>query len=214
MDRRLMGRNILDLVYLLPILLVSMMAHEVSHGYVAYRLGDPTAKAHGRLTLNPIKHLDPLGTGMFVLTYLLGGFIFGWAKPVPVSPDYFKNRQRGMLIVGLAGPAANFIVAVGLAAVLNLLHPAVVSTLFTVLFLAFQVNVVLGIFNLVPVPPLDGSRVLGGFLPREAYARWIELDRYGMIFILLLLFVFQGPFFAVLERAFSLVTRVLLPAYT
>lgn len=209
-----MGRNILDLVYLLPILLVSMMAHEVSHGYVAYRLGDPTAKAHGRLTLNPIKHLDPLGTGMFVLTYLLGGFIFGWAKPVPVSPDYFKNRQRGMLIVGLAGPAANFIVAVGLAAVLNLLHPAVVSTLFTVLFLAFQVNVVLGIFNLVPVPPLDGSRVLGGFLPREAYARWIELDRYGMIFILLLLFVFQGPFFAVLERAFSLVTRVLLPAYT
>lgn len=208
-----MGRNILDLVFLLPILLVSMMAHEVAHGYVAFRLGDPTAKAHGRLTLNPIKHLDPLGTGMFVVTYLLSPFIFGWAKPVPVSAHYFKDRQRGMLIVGLAGPAANFIVAVGLAVVLNLLHPAVGSTLFTVLFMAFQVNVVLGIFNLVPVPPLDGSRVLGGFLPREAYARWVELDRYGMIFILLLLFVFQGPFFTVLGGGFSLVSRVLLPAY-
>jgi Zn-dependent protease len=208
-----MGRNIADLVFLLPILLVSMMAHEVSHGYVAYRLGDPTAKAHGRLTLNPLKHLDPLGTGMFVLTYLLGGFVFGWAKPVPVNPYYFTNRQRGMLVVGLAGPAANFVAAVALAVVLNLLHPSVGSTMFTVLFLAFQVNVVLGIFNLVPVPPLDGSRVLGGFLPRDVYARWIELDRYGMIFILLLLFVFQGPFFSVLQRAFSLVSRVLLPAY-
>lgn len=208
-----MGRNVLDLIFLLPILLVSMIAHEVSHGYVAYWLGDPTAKAHGRLTLNPIKHLDPLGTGMFVLTYLLGGFVFGWAKPVPVSAYYFKNRQRGMLIVGLAGPAANFIAAVALAMVLNLLHPPVGSTLFAVLFLAFQVNVVLGIFNLLPVPPLDGSRVLGGFLPSEAYARWVELDRYGMIFILLILFVFQGPFFTVLRGAFDLVSRVLLPAY-
>ncbi len=216
-----MGRGLLDLVFLLPILLVSMMAHEVAHGYVAFRLGDPTAKAHGRLTLNPIKHLDPLGTGMFVVTYLLSPFIFGWAKPVPVSPYYFKNRQRGMLMVGLAGPVANFIIAVGLAVVLNLLHPAGSmllsirggSTLFTVLFVAFQVNVVLGIFNLAPVPPLDGSRVLGGFLPREAYARWVELDRYGMVFILLLLFVFQGPFFAVLRGAFGLVSRVLLPAY-
>jgi Zn-dependent protease len=130
-----------------------------------------------------------------------------------VNPYYFTNRQRGMLVVGLAGPAANFVAAVALAVVLNLLHPSVGSTMFTVLFLAFQVNVVLGIFNLVPVPPLDGSRVLGGFLPRDVYARWIELDRYGMIFILLLLFVFQGPFFSVLQRAFSLVSRVLLPAY-
>lgn len=216
-----MGGNLLDLVFLLPILLLSMVAHEVSHGYVASRLGDPTAKDHGRLTLNPIKHLDPLGTAMFVVTYLIGGFIFGWAKPVPVSPYYFKNRQRGMLMVGLAGPAANFVIAVGLAVVLNLLHPAGSmllslrggSTLFTVLYVAFQVNVVLGIFNLVPVPPLDGSRVLGGFLPREAYARWVELDRYGMIFILLLLFVFQGPFFTVLRGAFDVVSRVLLPAY-
>lgn len=206
-----MGRNILDLVFLLPILLISMMAHEVAHGYVAYRLGDPTAKAHGRLTLNPIKHLDPLGTGMFVLTYLLGGFVFGWAKPVPVNAYYFKNRQQGMLVVGLAGPAANFVMAVGLAVVLNLLHPAGQALL--VLFMAFQVNVVLGIFNLVPVPPLDGSRVLGGFLPREAYARWVELDRYGMIFILMLLFIFQRPFFTVLEGAFNVVGRVLLPAY-
>lgn len=215
-----MSRSIVDLIFLLPILLVSMMAHEVSHGYVAYRLGDPTAKAHGRLTLNPLKHLDPLGTAMFVITYLLGGLVFGWAKPVPVSPFYFKNSQRGMLVVGLAGPAANFMVAVALAVVLNLLYPAGSlwplvfegSTLPKVLYIAFQVNVVLGIFNLFPVPPLDGSRVLGGFLPREAYARWVELDRYGMMIILLLMFVFRGPFFAVLDGAYNIVRRVLLPA--
>src|SRR5680860_1679264 len=82
----------------------SMMAHEVSHGYVAYRLGDPTAKAHGRLTANPLKHLDPLGSMMFVITYMVGGFIFGWAKPVPINPGYFRDHQRGMMVVWIAGP--------------------------------------------------------------------------------------------------------------
>ncbi len=214
--------DLLTLILLLPILLVSMMAHEVSHGYVAYRLGDPTAKAHGRLTLNPLKHLDPLGTAMFVITYMLGGFIFGWAKPVPVTSYYFKNQQRGMLLVGLAGPVANFAVAVIVALVLNLLHPAATGglldfrggdTLFRVLFLAFQVNVVLGVFNLVPIPPLDGSRVLGGFLPADAYRRWVELDRYGMIFLLLIFFVFRGPFFSLLSGAYEWIYRLLLPSY-
>lgn len=207
---------VLTLVLLLPILLLSMMAHEVSHGYVAYRLGDPTAKMHGRLTANPIRHLDPLGSLMFIITYLISPFIFGWAKPVPINPYYFRNHQRGMMLVGLAGPAANFAIAVALALLLNALRPYFSSgddLTFRVLFLAFRVNVVLGIFNLVPVPPLDGSRVLGGLLPPERYRQWAGLDRYGMLFILVIIFFLQRPFFSILGTGFDLVSRVLLPAY-
>lgn len=208
-----MSSILLNLLFLLPILLLSMMAHELAHGFVAFRLGDPTAKYSGRLSLNPLRHLDPVGTAMFILTYLFGGFIFGWAKPVPVNPAYFRNRQRGMMIVGLAGPAANFVIAVVLALFLNLAHPSVTSLAFGVLAMAYQVNIVLGIFNLVPVPPLDGSRVIGGFMRRETYARWVQLDRYGMIFILLIFFVFQRPFFSLLQWAYTGISRVLLPYY-
>jgi Zn-dependent protease len=208
-------RDLLLLAFLLPILLGSMMAHEVSHGYVAYRLGDPTAKMHGRLTANPLRHLDPLGTIMFVVTYLIGPFVFGWAKPVPINPYHFRNHQRGMMIVGLAGPAANFAVAVVLAIFLNLLEPSLNrgGMLFEVLFLAFQVNVVLGIFNLVPIPPLDGSRVMGGFLPPNLYRQWADLDRYGMLFIFVIIFLLNDPFFSLLSEGFRAVSRVLLPAY-
>jgi Zn-dependent protease len=199
---------------LLPILLVSMMAHEVSHGYVAYRLGDPTAKQHGRLTANPIKHLDPLGTMMFVMTYLAGSFIFGWAKPIPVNPYYFKNHQRGMMVVGIAGPAANFAMAVLIALVLNSWQAVTPGSLsFDVLFLAYQVNVVLGIFNLVPIPPLDGSRLLGGLLSPRRYRQWTELDRYGMVFILVIFFFLREPFFRILRAAFEFVSSILLPTY-
>src|SRR5660397_176174 len=190
--------GILELVLLLPVLLVSMMAHEVSHGYVAYRLGDPTAKAHGRLTANPLKHLDPLGSMMFVLTYMVGGFIFGWAKPVPINPGYFRDHQRGMMVVGIDGPAANFFLAMLFA---------------RVFFLAYQVNIVLGIFNLVPIPPLDGSRIIGGLLSPSAYRWWADLDRYGMLFILFIFIVLQGPFFTLLRYAFALVSSILLSAY-
>jgi len=185
--------KLIGLAILVPVLLVSMMAHELAHGLVAYRLGDPTAKRAGRLSLNPLKHLDPLGTAMFFITYILsttmGGLVFGWAKPVPVSPYYFKNRQRGMALVGLAGPVTNFILAVLFVLILNALHPDSSGTVFTVFFMVFQVNLVLGIFNLIPVPPLDGSRVLGAFLPRTAYEKWAALDQFGMIFAIIVLVV-------------------------
>ncbi len=132
------------LMLLIPILLVSMMAHELAHGWIAYRMGDPTAKRAGRLSFNPIKHLDPLGTAMFFITYISGGWLFGWAKPIPVSPYYFKNRQRGMAIVGAAGPITNFILAIILILVLNWTHPDPYGRVFDIVFLAFQVNVVLG----------------------------------------------------------------------
>lgn len=181
--------RLLVLVSLVPVLLVSLMLHELAHGLVAYWMGDPTAKRAGRLSLNPLKHLDPLGTAMFFITYLLGWFVFGWAKPVPVSPYYFKNRQRGMALVGLAGPLTNFAVAVASILLLNALRLDSDGVPFEVLFMVFQVNIVLGIFNLIPVPPLDGSRVIGAFLPRKAYEKWVALDQYGMFLAVILLVV-------------------------
>lgn len=220
------------LATLIPVLVFSMTLHELAHGTVAYRLGDPTAKLRGRLTINPLKHLDPLGTAMFFITAAIpGGFIFGWAKPIPVSPYYFKNRQRGMMWVGLAGPATNFVLAVIFAVVLNLLEPALnkngyisgylfgagapsIPWVFTLLFLAMRVNVVLGVFNLIPIPPLDGSRVLGGFLPRGAYERWVAIDRYGIIIIVLLLVLLSyGGFGEVIFRGQLALWRLILPAY-
>lgn len=204
----------LNLVILIPVLLLSMMFHELAHGWIAYKLGDPTAKARGRLSLNPIKHLDPLGTAMFVITYLFSGFVFGWAKPIPVSPYYFKNRQRGMAIVGAAGPITNFILAIIFALILNLIAPASDSWWFTILFLLFQINVVLGLFNLIPIPPLDGSRVLGAFLPRRAYEKWVAVDRYGMLIVIAVIILFQGSFFRLLEGALIGLAKLLLTNYT
>ncbi len=153
----------------LPLLLLSLVVHELAHGWVAWKLGDPTAKLHGRLTLNPLRQLDVWGTVALVVTFVGSGgsFFFGWAKPVPISPWHFKDPQRGMMLVGAAGPAANFALALVAAGLVWLTYT---WSLFAAqaLALAFLLNVVLGVINLIPVPPLDGSRVVGGFLPRDA----------------------------------------------
>jgi hypothetical protein len=116
--------TLIGLLILVPVLVLSMMAHELAHAFVAHRLGDPTAKRMGRLSFNPLKHMDPMGTAMFFITYLFssGGFVFGWAKPVPVSPYYFKSRQWGMALVSLAGPITNFALAIVSVVVLNAIH--------------------------------------------------------------------------------------------
>jgi Zn-dependent protease len=204
----------LNLIILIPILVLSLTLHELAHGWIAYRLGDPTAKRAGRLTLNPLKHMDPLGTAMFFITYIVGGFVFGWAKPIPVSPYYFKNRQKGMAVVGAAGPITNFVLAVILILVVNWTHPAADGRVFEVLFLAFQVNIVLGLFNLIPIPPLDGSRVLGGFLPRGAYEKWLSVDRYGFLLVLVLIVVFENQFFRLINWVMWGLARVFLTHYT
>ena len=178
-----------------PLLLVSLVLHELAHGWVAWKLGDPTAKEHGRLTLNPIKHLDLWGTVALVVTFVGSGgsFFFGWAKPVPVDPRHFKDPQRGMMFVGAAGPAANFAVALIAAGLVWLTYTWSLFAAQT-LALAFVLNVVLGVINLIPIPPLDGSRVVGGFLPRDLYLRWADLDRYGnYVFMGLLVVMLAAP---------------------
>jgi Zn-dependent protease len=178
-----------------PLLLVSLVLHELAHGWVAWKLGDPTAKLHGRLTLNPLKHLDTWGTVMLAVTFLGSGgqFFFGWAKPVPISPQYFKDPQRGMMLVGAAGPFTNYVIALVAAGLIWLTYTWS-PWLENALDILFILNVILGTLNLIPIPPLDGSRVLGGFLPRDLYLRWVDLDRYGnYVFMGLLVVMIAAP---------------------
>ena len=203
---------IVQFLIISPLLLVSLVLHELAHGWVAWKLGDPTAKLHGRLTLNPLKHLDTWGTVMLAVTFLGSGgrFFFGWAKPVPISPWHFKDPQRGMMLVGAAGPLTNYLLAIVAAGLIWLTYtwsPWLEQTL----FILFALNVILGTINLIPIPPLDGSRVLGGFLPREAYARWVTYDRYGNyvflgLFVVMVAFpaVFSDTIGAVLDWAYLL----------
>lgn len=177
-----------------PSFLFALTIHEYSHGYVANRLGDPTAALMGRLTLNPLKHLDPMGVICFLVMKI------GWAKPIPVDPRYFKNPKKDMLWVALAGPGANFLLALasGMALkfilVFHAFIPVYVSVPFEkVLDASIWVNVMLAIFNLIPIPPLDGSRILQAFLPHNLAVSYARFESYGLI-VLLFLFYFTGVF--------------------
>ncbi len=181
------------LVILIPPILFAVTIHEMAHGWMANRLGDPTAKALGRLTLNPIKHLDPVGTLVFFLTQTIG-----WARPVPVNPRYFKDPKRDMIWVSAAGPASNIAVAAlcalfvrhGLRPLSVFLPDFVLTSLVLMLILSVQLNIGLAVFNLIPIPPLDGSKVLMGLLPAGLAAKYEEFERWG--FLVLLLLVFTG----------------------
>jgi len=195
-------------LYLVPLLVASMVLHELAHALVATRLGDPTPREHGRLTLNPVSHLDPLGTAMFGITFWLSSFMFGWAKPVIVQPGYFRRPREGMALVAVAGPVTNFVIA--LACVAVLVHVEVSDGTVEVLALLYQVNVILGVFNLLPVPPLDGSRIVAVAMSDAAYERWRSLDQYGMFAIFGLIFLFRDPFFELIGTAYEEITDVLV----
>lgn len=173
--------SIQDVLYSLPALVIGLTLHEFAHGYVAYRLGDPTAKNMGRLTLNPIKHIDPLGAIFLVI------FKIGWAKPVPVNPFHFRgDRKKGMLWVSLAGPATNLLIAVMTAVVWKFVEPQgeiAVSVLLDI----FYINLLLAVFNIIPVPPLDGSKILAGVLPGRYSHVIYNIEKYGYLVLILLM---------------------------
>lgn len=172
--------NLLNEILLLgPPILLALTFHEYSHAYMANRLGDPTARQMGRLTLNPIKHLDPFGT---LLLFVAN---FGWAKPVPVDPSYFKNPRRDMLLVALAGPASNVILAFIFGMIYRLIDSNLLPVssdygfIISMIRFAISINLVLAFFNLIPIPPLDGSKILRSLLSPEAAMRYAKFETYG-----------------------------------
>jgi len=195
-------------LWLIPFLLVSLVLHELAHAVVATKLGDPTPREQGRLTLNPIAHLDPLGTIMFAVTYFTTGLLFGWAKPVLVDMRSFRRPKEGMALVAAAGPATNFVLALG--AVAYLVHGNPDGRWLDIAYQAFIVNIVLGIFNLLPIPPLDGSRIVGAFLPDRAYASWAAFDQYGMFVLFGAIILFQQEFFTLMEDAYLETARFMV----
>lgn len=183
-------KDIPHLFYLFIVFAFSITIHELSHAYVAYRFGDPTAKNAGRITLNPLSHLDLFGTIMILFAN------FGWAKPVPVNYNYFKNPKRGMIMVSLAGPLSNFILgflfAFGYLFVMTYngysQNPG--YGVYDLLFTGARINIVLGVFNFLPIPPLDGSKIFSGFLPTKLYYKIMENSQ--ILLVVFLFFMFTG----------------------
>ena len=204
------------LILLAPALLLAVTVHEVAHGWVADRLGDPTARLQGRLTLNPLPHIDPLGA----LAFIVAGF--GWAKPVPVNARNLRRPVRDMACVAAAGPISNFLVAfvglVALALVRRSLDTAFLAApLEGMLRYVYTFNLGLAIFNLIPLPPLDGGHFLPYLLPRASWSRLARIERYGPLILLLLVFsgatrYIIGPVFQLVSELYLHILRVLLPA--
>ena len=200
-------------VAVLIVFVISVMAHEVAHGYVAYLCGDPTAKLSGRLTFNPLAHIDPIRTVILPLViWYSTGFIFGGAKPVPVNPLNFRNPKRDGILVSLAGVVTNLLIAVVLAVLVRTL---LVTRVFATTSVGTQaleygvmINLLLAFFNLLPVPPLDGSHVLAALLPPRAAAAYQSLRETG--FILLMILIMFTPLFGVLWTVIAYSTRALV----
>ena len=181
----------MSFIITLSIFFLAVIIHEYAHGWVAWKLGDPTAKAAGRLTLNPLAHIDPVGTIFLPLMLLVmhSPVVFGWAKPIPVNFHSLKNPKKDMVWVGLAGPAANIIFALLLAFILKFFTLTGSHLFVALLSSGIIINLVLAVFNMLPIPPLDGSRVMMGLLPRDLAMRYATLERYGFIIIFGLLFL-------------------------
>lgn len=201
------------LIFQLAILLMSVVIHEVSHGIVALWQGDPTAKLMGRLTLNPIKHLDLWGSFLVPLTLFIfsgGNFLFGWAKPVPYNPYNLRNQKWGSAMVGAAGPAANILIAIVFGLSLRFMPMAtdlpLLQNLIQIFAIIVLLNILLAVFNLVPIPPLDGSKVLFSMLPPSMSHIQMFLERYGFIILLFFIFFAFSIIFPIVGFIFRLIT--------
>jgi Zn-dependent protease len=192
------------------ILIFSVIIHEIAHGYVALWFGDETALREGRLTLNPIKHIDPVGSIIFPLITSLMGFTFGWAKPVPYNPYNLKNRRIGELSIALAGPMSNILLAIifGLIIRFTLVDGEIVSNFVGILSYIVLINLVLAIFNLIPVPPLDGSKILYFFLKNQYSRTRVLLEMYSPLFIFVALFVVWKIVSPIVPILYRLITGI------
>lgn len=199
---------IIFIIFQILIVLFSVVIHEVSHGVAAYSMGDDTAKRLGRLTLNPIKHLDPFGSVLLPLvTLILGGFIFGYAKPVPYNPANLSDKKYGPAKVAIAGPLSNFVVAFGFGTLLRFMPLSLEATLLPDVFVFIVlINLVLGIFNLMPVPPLDGHWLVLTFLPDKYYKFKMFFQQFGIFLFILLLFVIFPIVFPLVQILFKVFT--------
>lgn len=199
----------INFIFAVAILIISAVIHEVSHGYAAYAMGDNTAKDSGRLSINPLKHLDPYGSLIIpAITYFLGGFILGWAKPVPYNPNNLKNQKWGPALLAIAGPLSNFLMAIAFGLILrnSASFAFLPASFFQIVTLIVFINLILGIFNLVPIPPLDGSKILFAFFP----ARWqgieLVLERYGFLILLIFIFALFHFLMPIVAFLFNLIT--------
>ncbi len=184
---------IITLLINVPAVLVAITVHEFSHAYAAFKMGDTTASDQGRLSLNPLDHLDPIGTLMLIL------FRFGWAKPVPINPYRFKNYKKGIILVSLAGPASNILMALGGALLARFIIPLGFIILSRFIYTFIFINIVLAIFNLLPIPPLDGSRLITVLIPPKYNHIAVFLERYGFIMLIGVIFLFPGIFSSIVR---------------
>lgn len=226
-----MGSYILYL-YAIPAILISLSFHEMSHAYASYKQGDPTAKRMGRLSMNPLKHLDPIGTLMLIIS-MLKGFGFGWAKPVPIDPTYYRNKKRGTILVSLAGPVSNLLLALVFSLPMSYIalkngfttdavynssfglfgsDYSFQSILFNISRFFYIINIGLATFNILPIPPLDGSKILTAVLPVDLYFKMMKYERFIGLAFLALILIMPGVLYTVLtpvKRLFEGILRLI-----
>ncbi len=205
----------IEIIAIILILMFSVIIHETAHGWAAYSLGDPTAKLAGRLTLNPIAHLDPVGSiilplFLVFLSKITGGaaIIFGWAKPVPVNPYNFKDKKYGELKVSAAGPLSNIMLAIIFGTLIRYGSSFLNEQALFLAAYVVWINLILAVFNLIPIPPLDGSHILFSLLPSSANKIKFVLSQYGMIFVLILIFFFSPVIFYIVRFLFQIITGI------
>jgi len=199
----------METIFLIAILVMSVIIHEISHGYVAYMLGDPTAKLSGRLTLNPVSHIDPLGSIIIPTLMAMSGtgIIFGWAKPVPYNPYNLKNQRWGTALVGAAGAVSNLLIAIVFGLIIRFGDIiGVPGSFIEISVMIVLINILLAVFNLIPIPPLDGSKVLFSLLPYRFHYIQEFLERYWIFLIFFVIFFAWRIITPIISFLFSIIT--------